>query len=120
MITTKDISGNWSEPIYFDQTGIDPDLFFDDDGCVYLSTALPENGPKGGNSTIWQSKVDLRNGQSLTEPRLIYASDLPLKIRWAEGSHIYKINGTYYLAVAEGESKGARSCCFAITYSIGN
>lgn len=103
MVQTDDIfNGNWSQPLYFDQTGIDPDLFFDDDGCVYLSTALPENGPKGGNSTIWQSTVDLKTGHSLTEPKFIYGSDLPLKIRWAEGSHIYKINGTYYLSVAEG------------------
>ncbi|OAL47097.1 hypothetical protein IQ07DRAFT_515839, partial [Pyrenochaeta sp. DS3sAY3a] len=103
LITTKDIfSGEWSQPLYFDQTGIDPDLFFDDDGTVYLSTALPEFGPKGGNSTIWQSTVDLKTGNSLTQPELIYRSDLPLSIRWAEGAHLYKINGTYYLSVAEG------------------
>lgn len=104
MVTTQDIiSGNWSQPIYFDQTGIDPDLFFDDDGCVYLSTGLPEFGPLGGNSTIWQSRVDVTTGESLTQPALIYRSSLPLKIRWAEGPHVYKINGTYYLSVAEGK-----------------
>ncbi|KAL5392943.1 hypothetical protein DPSP01_000634 [Paraphaeosphaeria sporulosa] len=103
LVTTQDIFyGNWSQPLYFDQTGIDPDLFFDDDGCMYLSTALPEFGPRGGNSTIWQSKVDVRTGHSLTQPALIYKSSLPEKIRWAEGPHVYKINETYYLSVAEG------------------
>ncbi|KAF2010853.1 glycoside hydrolase family 43 protein [Aaosphaeria arxii CBS 175.79] len=103
LITTNDIfSGNWSMPTYFDQTGIDPDLFFDDDGCVYLSTALPEFAPTGGNSTIWQSQVDVTSGKSLIQPVMIYRSDLPLKIRWAEGPHVYKINGSYYLSVAEG------------------
>jgi beta-xylosidase len=104
VVTTQDIiSGNWSQPIYFDQTGIDPDLFFDDDGFVYLSTALPELGPLGGNSTIWQSRVDVTTGESLTQPAMIYRSSLPLEIRWAEGPHVYKINGTYYLSVAEGK-----------------
>lgn len=104
LITTNDIfSSNWSQPIYFDQTGIDPDLFFDDDGRVYLSTALPENAPAGGNSSIWQSEVDITTGTSLTQPSMIYRSSLPLEIRWAEGPHLYKINGSYYLSVAEGK-----------------
>ena len=89
--------------MWFDQLGIDPDLFFDDDGSVYLSTALPENAPLGGNSSIWQSKVDIETGHSLEQPKEIYRSELPLKIRWAEGSHLYKINGYYYLSVAEGK-----------------
>jgi beta-xylosidase len=104
VITTHDIfSGSWSQPVYFDQTGIDPDLFFDDDGCVYLSTGLPEFAPLSGNSTIWQSQVDITTGRSLTQPAMIYRSSLPLSIRWAEGPHLYKINGTYYLSVAEGK-----------------
>ncbi|EUC27514.1 glycoside hydrolase family 43 protein [Bipolaris zeicola 26-R-13] len=103
FITTNDIfSGDWSKPIYFEQTGIDPDLFFDDDGCVYLSTGLPEFAPQLGNSTIYQSKVDMTTGRSLTEQRMIYRSTLPEDIPWAEGAHVYKINGTYYLSVAEG------------------
>jgi beta-xylosidase len=104
VITTDDIFfGTWSQPIYFDQTGIDPDLFFDDDGDVYLSTGLPEFAPVSGNSTIWQSKVDVTTGESLTQPAMIYRSSLPLNIRWAEGPHVYKISGTYYLSVAEGK-----------------
>lgn len=70
-----------------------------------MSTALPENAPLGGNSSIWQSKIDITTGRSLTQPTLIYNSSLPLNIRWAEGPHVYKINGTYYLSVAEGKSK---------------
>lgn len=103
IITTADpFSNDWTQPMYLDQAGIDPDLFWDNDGTVYLSTAYPEFGPEGGNSTIYQSKLDLTTGHSLTQPTLIYRSSLPEKIRWAEGPHVYYINGTYYLSVAEG------------------
>lgn len=88
--------------MYLDQAGIDPDLFWDNDGTVYLSTGYPEFGPEGGNSTIYQSKLDLTTGHSLTQPSLIYRSSLPASIRWAEGPHVYYINGNYYLSVAEG------------------
>jgi beta-xylosidase len=67
-----------------------------------MSTAYPEFGPKGGNSTVWQAKLDLTTGYALTQPEMIYRSSLPENIRWAEGPHIYLINGTYYLSVAEG------------------
>ncbi|KAI4722794.1 hypothetical protein E4T48_00861 [Aureobasidium sp. EXF-10727] len=103
IITTDDpFSNNWTQPMYLDQAGIDPDLFWDNDGTVYLSTGYPEFGLQGGNSTIYQSKLDLETGHSLTQPGLIYRSSLPEEIRWAEGPHVYYINGSYYLSVAEG------------------
>ncbi|KAF4958880.1 hypothetical protein FGADI_2082 [Fusarium gaditjirri] len=30
----------WSDPVYFDNSGFDQDLFWDDDGKVYLSTTM--------------------------------------------------------------------------------
>jgi beta-xylosidase len=38
-VSTDDPAGEWSEPIWVDQTGIDPSLFFDDDGRVYLTSS---------------------------------------------------------------------------------
>ncbi|KEQ75813.1 hypothetical protein M436DRAFT_14508, partial [Aureobasidium namibiae CBS 147.97] len=109
IVSTDDpFWNNWTQPLYLDQAGIDPDLFWDTDGTVYLSTGYPEFGPKGGNSTIWQSKLDLTTGYSLTQPEMIYRSSLPENIRWAEGPHVYLINGTYYLSVAEGGTEVLR------------
>ena len=67
--------------MYLDQAGIGPDLLWDTDGTVYLNTGCPESGPEGGNSTIWQSKLDLTTGHSLTQRKLIYRSYLPAAIR---------------------------------------
>jgi beta-xylosidase len=43
-VSTDDPAGEWSEPIWVDQTGIDPLLYFDDDGRVYLTSfSRPEH-----------------------------------------------------------------------------
>ncbi|MBC7187529.1 MAG: family 43 glycosylhydrolase, partial [Calditrichaeota bacterium] len=34
-VTAKDPAGPWSDPVWLDQEGIDPSLFFDEDGTAY-------------------------------------------------------------------------------------
>ncbi|KAG8720286.1 hypothetical protein FRC08_000646 [Ceratobasidium sp. 394] len=106
-VRTKDIfdETQWSDPIYVDQPGFDPDLFFDDDGKVYLSTALGANDfghPDSGYFSIFTTEIDIKTGNSLMESRFNHQSPLPMDTpRLAEGAHIYKINGTYYMMTAE-------------------
>ncbi|WWD01008.1 hypothetical protein V866_007946 [Kwoniella sp. B9012] len=93
----------WSEPIYFDNLGIDQDLFFDDDDKVYLSTSrwLPLRGsPSEVGSVIFASEIDLATGSSLSQPVMLRRS--LHSSRCSEGSHIFKMHGWYYLLVAEG------------------
>lgn len=95
-VTTTDIfdDSKWSEVIYIDQPGIDPDLFWDDDGKVYATVSH--------SSTVWTGEIDIRNGNSLSlwEQTLNSSAPCPLP-QVAEGPHIYKINGSYYLIAAE-------------------
>ncbi|KAL5633147.1 hypothetical protein ACGC1H_003593 [Rhizoctonia solani] len=106
-VKTKNIfdETQWSEPVYVDQWGFDPDLFFDNDGKVYLSSTFGANDfghPNSGYFSIFTSEIDIKTGDALTESRFSHQSPLPLDTpRLAEGSHIYKINGTYYLMTAE-------------------
>ena len=44
-VHTRDPFGEWSDPIWVAQGGIDPSLFFDDDGRVYLSRTEHLNFP---------------------------------------------------------------------------
>ncbi|ELU43547.1 beta-xylosidase [Rhizoctonia solani AG-1 IA] len=105
-----------SDPVYVDQWGFDPDLFFDDDGKVSKACAPePPLNTSGrftslallaqtilGTPILGRSEIDIKTGDSLTESRFSHQSPLPLDTpRLAEGSHIYKINGTYYLMTAE-------------------
>ncbi|KAM0335531.1 hypothetical protein ACHAQA_000579 [Verticillium albo-atrum] len=92
----------WSEPVYFDNPGFDQDLFWDDDGKVYLSTtvrmAQRTPGLKLKDFAIHVSEIELQSGRTLTAPQLIRASQFGV----AEGSHIMKKGKYYYLFVAEG------------------
>jgi alpha-N-arabinofuranosidase len=84
--------GEWSEPTWVDMPGIDPDLFFDEDGTVYLTGTGPGRG-------IYQTTIDIETGKRLSEIRMIWSGTGG---KFPEGPHLYKINGLYYLLIAEG------------------
>ncbi|KAF9039529.1 hypothetical protein BDZ89DRAFT_1060972 [Hymenopellis radicata] len=102
-VTTTDIFSNkWSDPIYFDFLGYDSDLFWDTNGDVYC-TWCGINNAVDKIYGIYQSKVDLATGDSLTPAQLIFNGTLPSNsTARPEGPHVYLINGTYYLMIAEG------------------
>ncbi|KAJ9116512.1 hypothetical protein QFC24_006745 [Naganishia onofrii] len=97
-------AGSWSDPVHFDNIGIDQELFFDDDGKTYLSVGnriITETIERRGFDTgIYLSEIDLTTGRTLTDPLLLRASTLGIGV--AEGPHIYKRDGYYYLSSAEG------------------
>lgn len=94
-VRTTDPAGPWSPPIPVAQGGIDPSLLFDDDGRVYFQSAM--GGPEG--SGIYQCEIDIATGVMLTESRLIWKGSGGA---YPEAPHLYKINGMYYLMIAEG------------------
>ncbi|KAL1676504.1 glycosyl hydrolase [Schizophyllum commune] len=102
-VTTDDIfKGEWSDPIYFDSLGYDADLFFDQNGDVY-NTWCGINNAVDKIYGIYQNKIDIATGNSLTPDELIFSGTLPLNSSSRpEGPHVYLINGTYYLLIAEG------------------
>ncbi|MCJ1253455.1 hypothetical protein MMC24_001266 [Lignoscripta atroalba] len=92
----------WSDPIYFDQQGFDTDLFFDDDGKVYLTSTYSEF-VETGNFANWITQIDLETGNSLTPSRILHTTTVPPALGYplTEGSHLYKINGLYYMITAD-------------------
>ena len=96
IVHTKDVYGKWSEPAYVDQGGIDPSLFWDDDGtCYFVSNGLDEND----KVSIYLCQVNPFTGEKYTETKLI---SYGCGGRYPEAPHIYKRNGYYYLMLAEG------------------
>jgi beta-xylosidase len=94
--------GAWSEPVFFDNPGFDQDIFWDDDGRTYLSATvrIADRAPDSmlKDFAIHISEIDLTTGRTLLPPVCIRQS----KFGVAEGSHIVKKDGWYYLFVAEG------------------
>ena len=96
IVHTKDVYGEWSEPAYVDQGGIDPSLFWDDDGkCYFVSNGLD----KDNKVSIYLCQVDPFTGEKHTPTELI---SYGCGGRYPEAPHIYKLNGYYYLMLAEG------------------
>ena len=89
-VSTSDPAGEWSEPIWIDQEGIDPSFLFDGDR-VYFSWTM--------RGAIHQAEIDIATGRLLTEPRLIWQGSGG---RHPEAPHLYKFDDTYYLMIAEG------------------
>ncbi|GAB1454084.1 glycoside hydrolase family 43 protein [Draconibacterium sp.] len=87
-VTAEKPEGPWSDPKWVDLRGIDPDLFFDDNGKSYIITSL---------FTVYE--IDLQTGNLLGEGRKIWYGNGGAAL---EGPHIYKKDGYYYLMAAEG------------------
>lgn len=96
LVWTDDIRGEWSDPVWIDHDGIDPSLFWDDDGRVYYTgTYRNEEGYVG----IGQFRLDPETGEKLSDARIIWFGTGG---RCPEAPHMYKLNGWYYLLIAEG------------------
>ena len=93
-VTATDPAGPWSEPIWLDREGIDPSLFFDDDGTVYYIRHVG-----GADGHIGQQTLDLATGKLQGQMREIWGGTGGV---WAEGPHMYKKDGRYYLMISEG------------------
>lgn len=102
VVTATDPAGPWSEPHWLDSApGFDPSLFFDDDGRAwYTGCRLAEADYYKGHTEIWIQEIDLQTFRLIGEPYVLW--DGALKgVVWAESPHIYKVNGYYYLLIAE-------------------
>jgi len=105
-VTAKDPAGPWSEPIWIkDGGGIDPSLFFDDDGTVYYHR---QQGGRHGCTA--QSTINLKTGKLEGELKEIWRGTGGI---WPEGPHLYKINGKYYLMISEGGTSYGHSVTVA-------
>lgn len=94
-ITTTDIRGEWSEPIYVEQGGIDPSLYFEDGHSYFMSNGVDDNG----KPAIIQCEIDINTGEKLTPSRAVWNG---AGGRYLESPHLYKIGGSYYIMAAEG------------------
>jgi alpha-N-arabinofuranosidase len=108
ILTATDPAGPWSDPIWLPEVeGIDPDIFFDDDGKVYISHngEAPGETLYEGHRAIWMWQYDPVKKAVLPESKKLLVNggvDLSTQPIWIEAPHIYKHNGWYYLVCAEG------------------
>lgn len=104
VVTATNPAGPWSEPHYLEGAdGIDPSLFFDDDGkCYYIGTHPNPDGCRyDGDYFIWIQELDVENFKLVGEVHNVWNGALR-GVHWPEGPHLYKIGEYYYIIHAEG------------------
>lgn len=104
IVTAKDPAGPWSEPFYLEGAdGIDPTIFFDEDGKVYYIGTHPiiENRQYDGECHIWIQELDLETMKLTGKPKDVWSGSMRF-VHWPEGPHLYKRDGYYYMLLAEG------------------
>ncbi|KAK6077294.1 arabinofuranosidase [Seiridium cupressi] len=103
LFSTIDPYGDasWGDPVIVESPAndIDPDLFFEDDGKLYMAVA----------AGIWISEIDLKTGAA-TEPFKVWNGTGD---RNPEGPHLYKKDGYYYLLVGAGGTEANHSATIA-------
>jgi alpha-N-arabinofuranosidase len=108
-VHADDPAGPWSDPIWIDTglLGIDPDLFWDDDGTCYF-TATSGRG-------IVTCPLDMATGKALAEPCSVWNGSGG---QHPEAPHLFKINGLYYLQLAEGGTERGHMVTIARSASL--
>lgn len=102
IVTATDPAGPWSDPYPLGSAGIDPSLFFDDDGkCYYCGTQPRREGSRYfGDNEIYIQELDLTTMKLVGESYPAWHGALR-GVEWPEGPHIYKKDGWYYLLISE-------------------
>ena len=100
LISTTDIMGPWSEPIFMNSSGFDPSLFHDSDGRKWFVNMLADYRTwKVRFAGIVMQEYSTLEKKLIGEPRVIFTGTPD---RTTEGPHIYKRGDYYYLFCAEG------------------
>jgi alpha-N-arabinofuranosidase len=118
IVTASDPAGPWSEPhILENAPGIDPSLFFDDDGRAwYTGNHIPPDPEFEGQAEIWLQELDLGAMKLVGEKHYLWRGCC--QGVWAEGPHIYKKGGYYYLLISEGGTSYEHALSVAISKNI--
>ena len=100
LVTTTEITGEWSDPIYLNSSGFDPSLFHGDDGRKWLVNVLSDfrKGRNRFGGIILQEYSPEQKRLVGPVVNIFQGTGLGK----TEGSHLYKWHGYYYLLTAEG------------------
>jgi xylan 1,4-beta-xylosidase len=116
LVTSENIQGPWSDPVFLNGTGFDPSLFHDRDGKKWLVNMLWDHRP-GHNQfpgILLQEFSEAKNAL-VGEPKLIFRGT---RLGCTEGPHLYRRGDYYYLVVAEGGTSYDHAVSVARSRSI--
>ncbi|WP_232838288.1 glycoside hydrolase family 43 protein [Streptomyces geranii] len=113
LFTADRAEGPWSDGIVMQGvSGIDPDIAWDADGTCYVTySGLRLDGDSPGDHLgIQQVRIDPETGRALEEPRSLWSGT---GLMFPEAPHLYEIDDTWYLLIAEGGTERGHAVSIA-------
>jgi len=102
IVTATDPKGPWSDMHVIEGAdGIDPSLFFDDDGRAYYTGTTRVSEADASYQAIWGCEINLKEMRLCGTRKILWRGAM-FNSYAPEGPHIYKKDGWYYLMIAEG------------------
>ncbi|MFB7946867.1 glycoside hydrolase family 43 protein [Kitasatospora phosalacinea] len=101
LVTAERPEGPWSDPVWIDLPGIDPDLAWEEDGTCWAASTSPG---------IHLTRIDPDRGEVLEGPFPTWSGT---GLKWPEAPHLYRIGDWWYLMIAEGGTERAHSVSIA-------
>ncbi len=99
LISTDDINGEWSEPVYLNSLGFDPSLFHDTDGTKWLISLDNHYRENQRFNGLHIQQYDPLKKRLVGDIKKLYTEPFGELV---EGSHLYRFHGMYYLLKAQG------------------
>ncbi len=112
FVYTDDIYSEWSEPVFVDQGGIDPSLYFEDGKTYFISNGTDESDGRG---CIFQCEINPVTGEQLTPSKPLWKGNGG---RYLESPHMYKFGRYYYIMAAEGGTEYGHMITYARSENI--
>jgi len=115
VVTTQDILGDWSEPIFLSSSGFDGSMFHEENGKKWFLSMLTDQR-KGlfFGGTFMQEYSEQE--QKLVGPRHNIFKGTELGC--TEAPHLYQRKGFYYLVLAEGGTEYGHAMTLARSKAI--
>lgn len=103
IVTARDPGGEWSDAVIIQGAdGIDPSLFFDDEGRMwYCGNMIPDDLKYPSHKQIYLCELDKKTFQFIGRRHIIYDGNVDHSL-FMEAPHIYRREGIYYLMTACG------------------
>ena len=102
VVTAQDAAGPWSDPVWWQDEGIDPSLLVDDDGRLWAHGtrgAQPQEWDQ--QTSVWVREMDRESLRLVGEERVVWSGAVRGAV-WAEGPHLFRRDGQVYLVASEG------------------
>ena len=101
LTTAPSIEGPWSDPVFLNASGFDASMFHDDDGrhwYINMEWDYRKTGPRQFSGIVMREYDPKTKTLGQERHKIFLGSDIGM----VEGPHLYKRNGWYYIAAAEG------------------